>query len=256
MKLADYLEIVAYDIGFWLTAFQNPDYPLPDLGEASVDVAAKLRTAAIIALLAQGNLDAFTHNLIRSGRCRASYLQRLKDAGLSDHHQASGRVDSLLDAVAAADFALARRIVALSPRDWQQGHEYEDDWCHAQILHGILAPLLDVNRLQALFDRWEQVLNGQSDARLPLLRALTERDSVGFDDAFESLLDQRTSQIAAELARARIEEPGVIANRQIYVEGLAMLRMAVQLGLPTQREYRYCPSIARQMSAAPLAAEW
>ncbi|NRF66445.1 immunity 49 family protein [Aquincola sp. S2] len=256
MKLADYLEIVAYDIGFWLTAFQNPSYPTADLGEACIDVCAKLRAAAIIALLSRTSYDTFAHNLIRSGRCRVSYLQRVRQTGQPDHHQASARIDAFLDAVAAGDFALARDIASLSPRDWRPGHEYEDDWCHAQIAHALLAPLQDVGRIQSLFQRWEQVLDGQPEARVPVLRALADRDAAAFDAAFEALLDQRTAQIDAERARARIEEPALIAGRQIFVEGLAMLRIAVQLGLPTQREYRYCPSVARQGTAPPLAPEW
>lgn len=256
MTLSEDAEVLAYEIGFWLTAFTNPAYPVDELGRVCLDVGAKLRTLAIVALVSKADHDTFSHNLVRSGRARVSYLQRVQGSGQPDHHDASGRIDAFHDAVAAADFALARQIVALSPRQWREGHEYEDDWCHAQVAHAILAPVADVARMRMLFERWEQVLDGQTDARLPALRALVLRDAAAFDVAFEGLLDQHGQAIEAERARARIEEPGMIAARQIFIEGLALLRMASQLGLQTQTEYRWCPSLARQVCRVLLPSEW
>jgi hypothetical protein len=256
MKLAMYMETVAYDAAFWLSAFGNPAYPVVRLGEVCVATCDKLRTLAIIALVAKGDHRAFTHNLVRSGRCRLSYLQRVQTGGQPDHHDASARVAPFFDAVAAADFTLARQVAALSPREWRPGHEYEDDYCHAQIAHAVLAPVADVARTEALFARWEQVLDGQSDARVPVLRALAQRDKDGFDPAFEALVQQRDDALAAERARSRIEEFDVIAARQLFVDGLALLRMASQLGLATQAEYLGCPSLARQVTREPLAPEW
>ncbi len=255
MRLSDYAGIVAYDIGFWLTALRDPKYPLVDLGEVCLDVQAKLRTVAIIQLLSRGDVELFAHNLVRSGRCRVSYLQRAQAEG-GDRHQASARIDAFHDAVAAADFALARQIAALSPADWRQGAEYEDDHCCAQLSFAVIAVAADVARGQALFERWERVLDGRPDARLPVLRALVQRDASAFEPAFEALVQARAAQIAAEQARARIEEPGLVAGWQVWIEGLALLRMATQLKLPTQAEYRYCPSLARQVSRTPLAPEW
>jgi hypothetical protein len=246
VKLTEYQEILAYDTAFWLAAFQNPEYPPEQLGEVSVQVTAKLRAAAIIALLTSGDSDTFFHNLIRSARCRIAYLQRLRDAGrTADHHLASGRVNAFLDAVAAADFASAREIVALSPREWLEGHEYEDDFCYAQIVHGLITMPTDITRLESLFERFERVLDGQTDVRLDAVRAIAHRDQAAFDEVFEALLAQRTGYIEAERERNRIEEPAMIADRQVYIEGLALLQIATRLNFVTQAEYTYCPSAAR-----------
>ena len=256
MKLVEYLEPLGYDIAFWLTAFQNPDYPIDQLGNVSVQVSRKLRAAAIIALLGKGSTDTFHHNLIRSARGRIAYLERLSSAGVTDdHHQASGRVDPFLDAVAAADFDSARRIVALSLRDWLQGHEYEDDFCYAQVVHGLITVPTDVTRLERLFERYERVLDGASDARLDVTRAIARRDQAAFDDAFAALLARRSGQIEAEKARRKIEEPAMIAERQVYIEGLAMLQIATRLRFTTEREYLYCPSLARVPMQRPFPGE-
>jgi len=246
MKLIEYLDVLAYDIAFWLTGFTYSDYPIAQVGGLSMELTQKLRAAAIIILLTKTDSDAFFHNLIRSARCRVAYLNRLAQAGVKgDHHQASARVGPFLDAVAASDFSTARQIAALSPTEWMQGHEYEDDFCYAQILHGLITIPRDESRLQILFERFEKALSGQTDARLPLCKVITEGNKEDFNQAFEDLLEQRTTRIEADKARHQMEDPVVIAERQIYIEGLAILQIADKLGFESDPEYPYCPSIAR-----------
>ena len=83
MALADFSESLAYDAAFWLTGFEEPDgFEVEELGRVSVDLCAKLRALAIIALLVKGDSDKFLHSLIRSGRVRETFQMRLKQAGI------------------------------------------------------------------------------------------------------------------------------------------------------------------------------
>lgn len=256
MKLSEYLEILAYDTAFWLTGFINPDYPIEQLGTLCMEVSSKLRAAAILVLLTQADSDGFFHNLVRSAKCRLVYLQRLSQAGIvDDHHQASGRIAPFLDAVAAGDFVTARQITGLSLTDWRQGHEYEDDYCYAQILHGLITIPRDESRLQVLFERFKNALSGQADARLSICKVVFEGNKEDFNQTFEDLVAQRGAEIEANKARHQMEDPVVIAERQIYIEGLAILRIADRLGFPTQSEYRFCPSIARVTMVKPFPGE-
>lgn len=257
MRLADYVDALAYEAAFALAAFTNRQVAIGALGAASVQACAKLRTLAIIALVTEADHRTYTHNLVRSGRCRLAYLQRLRASGQTDElYSGSARLQPFLDAVAAADFELARQIAALSPAEWKPSSEYEDDFCHAMVAHGIVANLTDVNRVEALFSRWEHVLQGQPDPRMAVMKALAHRDSAGFDAAFEALVLHRADTIAQDRARSVIEEHDVVAARQLDVDGLALLRMATQLGLKTQDEYLGCPSLARQVTREPLPPEW
>ena len=122
-------------------------------------------------------------------------------------------------------------------------------------MHGLISVPTDITRLQALFDRFERVLDGQPDARLDVTRALARRDQGAFDDAFDALLAQRTREIEADKARNRIEEPTMIAERQVYVDGLALLQIATRLQFATQAEYTYCPSVARVPMQTPFPGE-
>jgi hypothetical protein len=256
MKLEEVGEALAYEAAFDMQGFENPNYPIEKLGELSLQVSDKLRCLAIIALLVNADPDNFYHNLIRSGISRKTYMERLKKKGIEqDHHRVSGRYEALLDAIAASDLELARRIAALSPDTWQKGHEYEDDYCYAQILHCLIQDAPAEKEIAPLLTQLETCLKGEPSARLDLCRALTARNQVEFDDAFEMLLKEQEAKIAADKARAQFEEPIVMANRMVFVEGLAILRLAEKQGLKTQSEYLYCPSLARVPMKTPFPGE-
>jgi hypothetical protein len=256
MILEEYGESLSYDIAFWMEGLQNPTYPLDEFGKLSLEVSDKFRSLAIIVLLIDGNTDLFYHNLIRSGMARETYLNRLRNEGvMQDHHFASGRYEPLLDAVAAGDIVLAQRIVTLSPTEWQREQEYEEDYCYAQILHRLVQDQPPERELHQLLTQFETCLEGEVSARLAVCRALTEGDHEAFDEAFSSLLDEREEQIEANKARGQLEEPQVIAQRQVFVEGLALLRLAERRGLTTQSDYQHCPSLARVPMNTPFPGE-
>lgn len=250
-------EIIAADLAFWSLALKNPSYPISQLGALTIELSEKFRALAIMQLLLEGNSDLFLHNLIRSGRARELYLQRLAaEGGSFQHHQASGRYRPLLSVIAAGDIERARRIAALSPADYKPGHEYEDDYCYAQLLaHMVTDGAAEDARSGALFEQFEAWLEGASNVRLDLCRALLQRDQRAFDDAFAGLLIDHELSIEAERARGQHEDDLVRAERLVLIEGLAMLRLAQRQGLRTADDYRYCPALARAPLRVPFPGE-
>jgi len=256
MILEDYGEALAYEVAFAMQGLENPRYPVAHLGDLSLEVSRKLRALAIMVLLVKADVDLFHHNLIRSGLARERYLRRLRDEGIArDHHDASGRCAPLLDAIAAGDLALARRIVALSPSEWREGHEYEDDYCYAQLLGLLIAVAPSTGDVGALLGRFETYLDGEQDPRLEVCRALANGDADQFAVAFEALLSARDATTADDRERSQLEEPEVVADREVYIEGLALLRLAEARGLATDPDYRYCPSLARVPMTEPFPGE-
>jgi hypothetical protein len=246
MKLSEYGKPLAYDVAFWSQGVTNPAYPIDELGNLSLEVSDKFRSLAIITLVVRADSDHFFHYLIRSGRSREAYLSRLEKEGIKDdHHRCSGRYEALLDSIAAGELALARHIADLSPREFQEGHEYDDDYCYAQCLHRLIREKPPENEFQEFFDRWAAYLGGKDTARLNVCQALLAQDQATFEEAFEVLLDERQAKIDKDKERGQIENPPVVAERRVFVEGLAILRLADIRGLKTQEEYRYCPSLAR-----------
>jgi hypothetical protein len=256
MKLQDCAEQLAWEIAFWLDSFEDPDYPLDQLGKLVEEMGEKLRALGIVLLLTNADSDAFYYNLIRSGRARRAYLQRIHDDGaMDDHHFASGRYQPFLDAVAANEKELAEEIVRLSPSDWRQSAEYEDDFCYAQLLHRLLEASSGADEVEALFEKFEAHLDGEDDARLNICRALATSDQEDFDDAFQALIEAREVQIAEDQERGKLEEPKTVAQRHVFVEGLAILRLAESRGISTTREYPLCPSLARVAMQVPFSDE-
>ncbi|MGK3961293.1 Imm49 family immunity protein [Sorangium sp. So ce118] len=255
MKLAEHGESLAYDIAFWMAAATDPAYPIADLDRLSVELSGKLRALAIMVLLVKADSDRFHHNLIRSGLVRETYLRRCRDEGFSGHHRVSGRVAPLLDAIAAGDLTLARRIAALSPAELRQGHEYEDDHCYARVLHLWAADPARDEGVAPFLERFEAFLEGRSDPRLDCCRALWTREQSLFDEAIGALLAERMAEAAAAIERGQEEEPRVVSQRYVSTEGLALLRLAEARGLSTRREYPLCPSLARVPMVAPFPGE-
>ena len=254
MILEDYIEPGSYDAAFWMAGVYDDEFPIDELGDVSLEVSRKLRTLAITVLVSSGKSNVFFHNLIRSGRARHRYLSRCAaENRLDDHHRSSGRVSPLMDTIASGDHDLARRIVDLSPAEWMQGHEYEDDYCYAQLVHCLLSG--DEGRGPNLLERFTRFTEGEPNARLDVSRALISRAQNDFDEAFEQMLRQQEHAIAANKARGELEEPHVIANRRIFIEGLAILRLAEKVGLKTEEEYLFCPSIARIPMTEPFPGE-
>ena len=247
---------VAMDLAFWSQGITNPRYPLSQLGALSLEVSEKFRALAIMQLLTEASTDLFLHNLMRSGRARETYLVRLAQAGVTaDHHQASGRYGPLLDSIAANDLERARRIAILAGQQFRAGHEYEDDYCYAQLLARLIAdgevPRAEVD---AFFQQFEIWLAGDANPRFDVCRALVDADQAAFDDAFEGLLLDHELAVEAARERGQHEDDPVRAERQVFVEGLAILRIASLHGLTTATEYRYCPSLARLPMTHPFPA--
>lgn len=208
-----------------------------------------------MALLSRGKANRFFHNLIRSGRIRCAHLERMqRERAFEEHDFVSGVLGPLFDALAAGDFALVQRMGGLSPSVFRPGHEYEDDHCFAQILfrmsHG---PQTDAD-LPPWLARLAQVGQGEGDARVQVCAALVSRDAEAFADAFDLLLRARQAEIDADVARGEIEEPMVLAQRLVYIEGLALLRLAQARGIATEAEYAFCPSLARLPMTEPCPA--
>jgi hypothetical protein len=253
MTLSDLGQALAYEAAFAFVSIEDPTLPIDEFAELTFELSTKLRSLAVIELLVNANSDGFHHNLMRNGRIRLAFLERLRRDGLTQHHHGvSSRFDQVVDLLAAGDFSTVTAIAALSPRDWQQGREYEDDFCYAQMLFRLSAGLEFDPPFEDLAKRFVAALQGAPDARADVCLALARKNQDEFDAAFENLLKQRVAAIAADKARSQTITPEVTALRQVYVEGLAMLQLASIRGLETQREYLMCPSLARVPMSVPL----
>ena len=252
MAWVDEIPGVVMDAAFWWIGVEDPGTPVEEVGDLSLEVSYKLRTLAILALLGKASTDGFVHGCTRAARAKRLYLGRLADEGVDrDHHRVSGCYEPLLDAIAAGDMQLVGEIDRLSPEDFRPPDEYEDDYCYAQLLQRLCREPVPETELEPLLDRFASYLDGEDNPRFSVCRALVERDEEGFAAAFEDFLASFEESIQEKIARGQLEDVHVLAQRHLSVEGLAILRLADRRGVPTSREYLYCPSLARLPASHP-----
>jgi hypothetical protein len=256
MDFGEELENLAMQAAFWACGFDGDDYPLESLGGLADIATHHVRTLAIAILLGQGDSDLFHQNLIRSGLMRETFLQRCQQASaLHDYHRATSRLEPFLDAVTAGDLGLARQIAALSPDEWFAKNELQEDFCYARLLHLLILEEPPEAELEALLQRMESTLDGAAPDRLDVCRAIANREQDDFDEAFTIVLASHELRCDAEKAQGVPQSLDVLARRYVFIEGLALLRIADHRGLSTEPEYRSCPELARAPMRTPFPAD-
>jgi len=253
MELDLILENLELSIGFELDEIAE-DNSLENIGGACERIAHEYRSLAICKLLADADTDAFYHNLIRSGQIRFYYLSRChRENRVQDSLLVASLIASFFDAVTANQFRLAIEMSRLSSRQWSPDDEYEDDFCYARFLYQYVAPELDRDDdLEGILSRFQLALEGKQNARWNVCKSLLAVDQAMFNEAYQQLIDERTEQIEEEEDSALGEEMTFLTEKHIFVEGLAILKIAERVGLQTEAEYLYCPAIARLPMTTPF----
>jgi hypothetical protein len=223
-----------------------------ELGPLCEEACIYFRAAAIAAVLVALDTNGFHHMLIRSALTRMYLLERTPPAMKhASRFCRISRANGFFDALAAGQIEIARRIIAAGPQQRNVDYEYEEDYAYVRFLYGTLLGAGEAEQT-ALLDGWKTLLDGATSARHDVCRALPTRDPAVFGGAFERLLDERERELEKEERSLNRNEMEFAGGRHVYVEGLAILRIAETLGIATQPEYAYCPKETRQPMSAPF----
>jgi hypothetical protein len=228
---------------------------IQDVGSDLEEVAAWFQSLAICNLLLYADTDRFYENLVRSGHTRRYFLRKsAEEDNRTDYQLAISRWDSFLDVVAAGHFALAREIVTLSRDAWVSTGEYEDDFLYRWFLHQFIAPPVADReaRLQETLARWHAWCEGERSVRLECCVALLARNAAGFAQAFEDLIAARQAEIAAQRSMALAADITFEPRTHVFIEGLALLRIAEALDFSLPADYPLCPGLARAPATSPF----
>lgn len=246
MNYNDAADALAYDAAFWAMAFEDEHYDLSALGTIAVELGQKLRALGILGLLATGDSAHLHNNLRLSGEYRVKYLQRVASSARDDqHHYTRGRVNPVFDLITAGDNALLTSLIQASPAAFQSQREYLPDYCYVNLLAGFsladaLPPFTQLLSTQASLKLYEQWLDGETDPRFDLCKAIADGNEAGFLDAFDRLLAQRVEHIE-ERRHTVLEDAVVATERFIFVEGLAVLTIARRHSFDVDQDFALCP---------------
>lgn len=202
------------------------------------------RIAGIGDLFLTATPDALHRRLSQSGRAYAAWL-----AATPGSPQAPSLALPLFDAIGAADQDAAMAIARAAPRAWAHGEEYEEDFLFVELVMQRFVLGAPAAEIEALLTRWETALQGSEDARLDACRALHRGDAQAFDAGLRALLQQRTDDFEERIDAGGVPPEVEFTEALFSVEGLALLRIAEALKLPTDEDYPQVPSIARARPA-------
>ncbi|RYZ32318.1 MAG: hypothetical protein EOO72_15490 [Myxococcaceae bacterium] len=102
--------------------------------------------------------------------------------------------------------------------------------------------------------RWEDVLEGGADPRREACQALLEKDANGFQTAFEALLRERKREFSEYSRRLDFDAEVGATTGKLYVDGLALLRVAELEAMPPLTALEFVPLLARVPLGTPLPA--
>jgi hypothetical protein len=226
-------------VAFCLGNIRHPQVTLEVAGRFYEEAAEALRAHAILRLLVDADGNGFSNDLVMSAHARRAWLRRCARHQYADYFLALSRSGSMLDAIAADDLQLAAEIFRLSPTAVRLGDEYEDDFFWQRSLGLLLtgAPRAELDTALAA------LANAADGARPALANALGARDAAAFDEAFQSFLGELEAANEEEAGRAE-EEVAVAAGTQVFIEGIAVVKLARHLQIPIADEYPMCPTLA------------
>jgi hypothetical protein len=241
-------QLVVY-LGFLAETIQD-GVSTKALGKAYADASRHFRASGICDLLLDLDGDEYYHCLIRSAQTRKLYLERCHAENVFDDVYCSASNNSpLFDALACAQFELAKELARLSPTIWRERQEYEDDFAYLHFLHShLLAESATSEGLDPIIAQFEAALEGQSSPRLDICKAFFQRDNEAFSVGFVKLIELRKKEVKEERKTATAEEAFFEPEARVFVEGLGLLKIAESLGFQTEREYPMCPAPARTAS--------
>jgi len=227
-------------------------HAVKDLGEVFEQAARDFQAIACCNLLLKADRKGFQKHLFWSGLTQRTFLERSRQQGnTNDFRLARSRWESLYCAIAAADDALAAEIHAVAPADWVQDGEYEEDFAY-HLFMSLLATGADAPSRAAAIARFEKAVGENGLIRLELCQAIQAGDGKALEEAVVRLIDQHAAETKQERQIVSIDDVAFEPLANVFIEGLALLRLGNRLGLITvKRDYPMCPTLAQ---VKPLAS--
>ncbi|WP_164002341.1 Imm49 family immunity protein [Pyxidicoccus caerfyrddinensis] len=212
----------------------------PVVGWAFERVCRYYRARGCAAFFLTGRAESLHRDLQRSGAAHAYFV-----AHAPDGDTLTSRADPFFDAIACGDEAGARSIARHSPREARPGQEHLEDFLYVRLLMQrffLGATDAEVGSCLAKFEA--AVAEGPPSERLEVCRALLTGDGEAFHAAFLTLIDAHRAWYETGLQKGRIPEEVWAIDGCMFIEGLALLRLARAARLSIAEEYPLIPSLA------------
>jgi hypothetical protein len=101
----------------------------------------------------------------------------------------------------------------------------------------------------------EASLEGGDSLRFDASQALLKKDAEAFEEALEALIDEHRDFHDTGLQEARIPEERWAVEGCLFIEGLALVRLAQAAGIPVAGGYPLIPSLVMPLYKLPYDPE-
>ncbi|MFY0523313.1 hypothetical protein ACN28I_09065 [Archangium gephyra] len=201
-------------------------------------LCTQYRRLAICSVLLEADIEPFFSCLSKSAQAYLSILQRIDWSIVIDrYYLCTSRALPFFDAIAADDFDTARSMVPVCASTWAREDEYEDDFLYVKFLMDVLRVGVKSEQAIATFSRFQAISGAQAPARFRLCEALLAGDERKFEMAWAGLLLERSQELARERANPGADPEMLRTEAHVFIEGVALLRLAASLGMRIQNLY-------------------
>ncbi|MFY0522372.1 Imm49 family immunity protein [Archangium gephyra] len=210
------------------------------VGWAFARACRDYRARGCAAFFLTGRPDSLHLDLQRSGAAHASFFARAPEA-----EKVTSRADPFFDAVACGDRAAAERIARHSPSAPKLDQEHLEDFLYVRFLMERFFLGATEEASERLLGQLEEAAGeGAPSARARVGHALFTGNAEAFRDSLLGLIGEHRAWYETGLQRGRIPEEQWATEAHLFVEGLALVRLARGMGMATDEEYPLIPSLA------------
>jgi hypothetical protein len=175
----------------------------------------------------------------------------------SPYYLCASRAFPFLDALAAGEPDTAADIARLSATTWMKDDEYEDDFLYMRFLMELTVDRHSA-RLTDGLRRLQEVAADREPERLGICEALLAADRTVFDTAMERLELKRREELAIQRKNPGAAPQLLETEPFVFIEGLALARLAASLGIGLLHQYPGIPALALTKPKGPRsdARQW
>ncbi len=215
-------------------------------------VVQHYRRAGICSLLHDLSIERFHSDLQKAA---AAYAHCLPNLNIDV--QSTSRSSGFYCAAACGDSRSAREIAQNSRDSWNPDLEHEDDFVFTRFLMDLFYLAASEQQLQNHVESLESITDGEFSSRLGICKAMLDKSADDFDDSFGDFLTERSDFVSETWDEDHMLEEEWATDGQIYVEGIAIAKLASKLSIKTQPEFLFVPSMALEKSVADAPpASW
>ncbi|WP_395844584.1 Imm49 family immunity protein [Archangium violaceum] len=212
----------------------------PVAGWAFARACRYYRARGCAAFFLTGRAESLHRDLQRSGAAYAYFISHAQDGD-----KVTSRADPFFDAVACGDEAGASNIARHSAQVARPDREHPEDFLYVHLLmRRFFLGATDAEAASILQNLEAAVAEGSPSQRLDVCRALLAGDGEAFHEALLRLIDEHRAWYETGFQKGRIPEEVWATDGCLFIEGLALLRLARAARLSTYEEYPLIPSLA------------